>query len=93
MGSRTGRFVVEPQFDWANNFSESMAVVMIDGKKGFIDKTGELIIPPRYESADSFTHGLAMIGVGTGDGFTPYGNMKWGYIDKTGKYILNCTLD
>lgn len=80
---KTGRFVIESQFDGANSFSEALAVVTIDRKKGFIDKTGELKILPQYESADGFSHGLAM----TGDGYTPYENMKWGYIDTTGKYI------
>src|ERR1051326_4328606 len=38
---KTGKVVINPQFDFAQNFSEDMAVVKVGGNSGFIDKTGK----------------------------------------------------
>lgn len=47
--SITGDIVIEPQFKYANVFSEGLASVS-DGKKyGFIDTTGKLVIPMKYD--------------------------------------------
>ena len=38
---KTGKIVIEPQFDCsAANFSEGLARVKIDGKYGYVDKKG-----------------------------------------------------
>lgn len=61
---RTGRFVIQPQFDSARNFAEEMACVELDGKWGFIDPTGRLVIPPQFDWAYDFYHGRARVGRG-----------------------------
>ena len=33
---KTGRWIIQPDFDWANNFSDGLALVVIDGKSGYI---------------------------------------------------------
>jgi hypothetical protein len=54
-------FVIEPQFDRADSFSQGLARVKIDGKWGYIDKTGKLVIQPQFDEADAFSEGLALI--------------------------------
>jgi WG containing repeat len=41
---RAGKFVVKPQFDYADRLVEERGLVVSDGKIGFIDKTGKVII-------------------------------------------------
>ena len=65
-------------YDRVNSFSEGMALVMHEGKYGYIDKTGALLIPVQYESAFDFCEGIALV---MQDG-------KYGYIDKAGNYVI-----
>jgi hypothetical protein len=41
-----------------------------------------MIIEPQLDSAEKFTDGLAMVQIGE-----DRNNPKYGYIDKTGKYV------
>ena len=76
---RRGEFVLKPQFDHINDWSEGMAAVSKDALQvkpksrdgyphlwGFVDDTGRIAIAPRYESAGSFSEGLAAVLVPTG---------------------------
>lgn len=62
------------------DFSEGLAAVSKDNKWGFINKKGETVLDFKYSNADSFKNGLAFV--------TERANNKAGYIDKTGKYII-----
>ena len=48
--STSANIVINPQFDWADSFSDGLAAVLIGddttGKWGFIDKTGRIAINP-----------------------------------------------
>ncbi len=44
-----------------SSFSEGMAVISIDDKKGFIDMTGKIIINPIYSAAGYFRNGAAIV--------------------------------
>ena len=70
---KTGKIVINPQFDSATSFSKGLARVVIGDKWGYIDKTGKIVINPQFDSAASFCDGLARVVIGD----------KWGYIDKT----------
>ncbi len=48
---------------------------------GFIDKTGKMVSGYQFSSTDGFSQGLAKVVVG---GLV---SEKFGYIDKTGKYL------
>ncbi|MFH1515247.1 MAG: WG repeat-containing protein, partial [bacterium] len=82
---KTGKIVINPQFDETWHFSEDLAPVIIgdieSGKWGFIDKTGKFVINPQFDWARDFLDGLAWARIG-GEGFL--GTGKWGVIDKTG---------
>ena len=56
-----GIWIIDPEYDRAEAFSESMAVVRKDGKYGYIDVSGRLVIPVKYQDAGSFSAGLAMV--------------------------------
>ncbi len=79
---KTGRLVINPQFDGAWSFSEGLAMVGSGGwgtrKYGYIDKTGKYVIAPQFDKALSFSGGLARVKIGG----------KWGYIDMTGKLVI-----
>ena len=93
--NKTGKVVVEPQFDRAGDFTEGLAPVSFLNYKskkgyttGFIDNTGKFVIKPQFESATSFSNGLSVIGFNVKyicDGF-PEGD--FGVIDKTGKLVV-----
>lgn len=58
---RSGKFVIPPQFDEAEDFSEDgFAVVKLAGKFGLIDNAGRIIIPARYDRLE-WLKGLALI--------------------------------
>ena len=54
-----GKVIVEPQYDYLENFSEGLAAVEKDGKWGFIDKKGREVIPLKFDSAGDFKNGVA----------------------------------
>ncbi|WP_083631302.1 TonB family protein [Labilibacter marinus] len=68
---------IEP-FNYAEPFSEGLALVEKDLKFGFIDKTGKLVIPFKFTDAGSFKKGITYAAV----------NGKYGYINKQGEFII-----
>lgn len=75
-----GDTVIEAQFDDANDFSEGLGAVEIDGKYGFIDKTGKIVIAAKYETVCDFSEGFA---------YVDDGEEEIGFIDKTGKLVID----
>ncbi|HAA30778.1 MAG TPA: hypothetical protein DCE56_27645, partial [Cyanobacteria bacterium UBA8553] len=43
------------------------------------DRTGKIVIQPQFDEPARFSKGLALVKIGN----------KFGYIDKTGKYVWN----
>lgn len=81
---RAGRTVIEPRYELAFGFSEGRAAVKVGNKWGYIDTAGKMVIRPMpVMRAQDFHHGLAF--VSTKDG-------KYGYINKSGKYVWVPTL-
>lgn len=78
---KSGKVVIKPQFDSAEDFSEGLAQVSSSdkpGKYGYVDTTGKMVISPQFDKADSFSEGLALV---EADG-------KDVFIDKTGKVVI-----
>ena len=47
--NKKGEFVIEPQFDYADNFRDNMlATIKQDGKFGAINLRGEIVVPCKY---------------------------------------------
>lgn len=80
---KTGRFVINPEYDSVESFVEGLARVEKDEKYGYINLKGEVVINIMFDYAMSFYEGLAVVQSGE----------LYGYIDKTGKYVINPQFD
>jgi hypothetical protein len=74
----TGQWVIQPQYDFAGDFAEALAVVELDGQYGYVDANGQEVVAPQYDFAGDFAFGLAPVVV---DG-------EFGYIDQSGKIVI-----
>lgn len=75
----TGKLVIKLKYETVRNFHEGLAAVAKDRSWGFIDPQGNYVLPSQYSSAGSFYNGLAWASIP---------NSKYGFIDKTGSYII-----
>ena len=92
---RSGRMVVEPQWDDAEPFAGGLAAVgtrhvEADGgvsrtvsRQGWIDRTGRVVIPLTWDDAGDFVEGRARVKQGE----------RWGYVDRTGAVIVKPEYD
>ena len=77
---RTGKIVIEPQFEEAEEFAEGIAPVKTNGKWGFIDESGKFVVEPKFSCV--FWYFLS-------EGITPVCfEGKMGAIDTTGKFVV-----
>lgn len=79
---RNGKYVIEPKFKDATVFSEGLAFAVSDGGYPIcIDKHGDTNFQFKFgEDVSLFSDGLAMFETKGG---------KCGYVDKTGKIVIN----
>lgn len=77
---------IEPQYEDADQFSEHLAPVKMDGKWGYIDEENNLVIPCQYDMACLFSEGYAV--VASGSGTDDSGNLTYqlGFVDAAGNY-------
>lgn len=98
---KTGKFVIDPKFDGTYAFNDGYGIVNLDGDYVYIDKNGEakIFFPNQHfyylgsSNIDieepysnwilEFSEGLAAVGILDKDK-----NRKWGYIDKTGEFVI-----
>ena len=93
--NKRGKSILRP-FIYDNGpdyFSEGLARYVSDGKMGFFDERGSVIIPARLSFVLPFSEGLAAFCEGCkeikdGEHSRMEGG-KWGYIDKSGKVVIN----
>ncbi len=81
--NKKGEIVIEPQFDYADDFSEGLAAIKIGGKWGYINKEGKYVINPEFDKVDYFSEGLAAVKI----------RGKWGYINTEGKFVIEPKFD
>ncbi|HBB31171.1 MAG TPA: hypothetical protein DDZ80_03245 [Cyanobacteria bacterium UBA8803] len=74
----SGKPVNQPQFDWADSFTEERARVKRGYKWGYIDKTGQPIGRFQFDEAEFFAEGLALVKIGS----------KYGYLDRKGQLVI-----
>jgi hypothetical protein len=80
---RQGTYVIEPRLEHAGDFSDGLASAKTEKEAGYIDHTGKLQIHlSREDTLWDFEGGFAIV-------MLP--DLKWGYIDKAGKWIWNPT--
>ena len=75
---RTGKFVIPPQFDEGNHFSEGLALVKKGNQWSFIEKSGKQVIVIEAAEVGDFSEGLARIRRGN----------VWGFINKKGEIAI-----
>ncbi len=77
---RSGKIVIEPQFEQANEFKYGLAPVSVGNKWGFIDRRGEFAIDPIFDWIywTGFNEGICPAGI----------NGKKGGIDINGKFVI-----
>jgi hypothetical protein len=89
----SGKWVVQPQFDKAEFFSEGLAPVDLDGKWGYIDGAGSLVIQPQFTEAHYFWGGLARVATGHQLDDNKAMASGYGFIDRTGRMVLPASWD
>jgi hypothetical protein len=82
---KNGVIVITPQFDYAGQFSDELALVQQNGMYGYIDRIGRLVIALQYKYASSFSEGLAVVGNRDDKGFDHF---ELYFIDKQGKQAI-----
>ncbi|HWB26541.1 MAG TPA: WG repeat-containing protein [Chitinophagaceae bacterium] len=77
---KTGKFIINPQFEMAYTFEDGLALVEDSREKfGYIDEKGNFVIPAVYKRATSFAEGAAAV---------VKENQPIEYIDKQGKTTI-----
>ena len=83
-----GNVVINPIFEYGNDFYEGLASVSLGGKWGFIDTTWKFVIEPQFSNAGCFSEGLAP--VNTQQSINGSFNS---FIDKSGKVVIQDTVE
>lgn len=82
---RSGKMVISPQFDFGSMFSEGLALVSLADRWGFISSSGQFAVNPvYYMGSHGFSDGLAAVRMNGG---------KFGYIDASGKTVIEASFD
>ncbi len=77
---KTGKFVIAPQYDLAEDFSQGLAAVMRqDGTWCYINHNGDVVLEGPWRDPGNFSDGLAYVLL----------NGKYGYIDLSGELVLD----
>ena len=77
---KSGKYVIIPQFSYADYFIDGLALVADENEKfGYINEKGDWIIPATYENASNFSEDLAVV--------VPE-NSCIQYINKKGKVVF-----
>ena len=79
----TSRFVIAPQFESAEKFSEGVAAVELNKRFGYVDSDGCFVIRAKYFAAGPFKEGFAW--VMTRKPWTPFGTGEYGFVARLGQ--------
>ena len=75
-----GNWVIEPQFDDADDFCGGFATVKIDDEWGYIKPDGSYLVKPKFSFVDDFSEGFARVRIDDDD--------EMGYIKSDGSYLI-----
>jgi hypothetical protein len=76
---KTGKVIIDGNFDTAEYFSEGLGIVSKDGKYGAVNSNGDLVVPLEYKIIGDFNDSAAYI-VDEND--------RLGYVDNTGEIFI-----
>jgi len=77
--NQKGEVIIEPQFRFAEDFSEGLAGATTDSGSGLIDSNGEFLVQPRFQKVFSFNEGVAVA----------LERDKAGFIDRDGNWLVS----
>lgn len=80
---KTGKFVFPPKYDDMRSFNQGFAAVNVGGHWGFVDPNFKSILPTDYAKVYDFSGERAAV---------QDKNAKWGFIDKSGNWIVKPSL-
>lgn len=81
---KTGKRAFAQNYLEIRAFSEGLAAVKIGDLWGYIDLNGKTAIEAKFDQAYRFSEGLACVMANDPDDGLP----RYGYVDKTGKYVI-----
>lgn len=81
--NRRGAQIIPATFDFALEFTEGLAPVVVGDKVGYIDRTGKIAIEPQFDAGDDFSEGLAAVAQAG----------KVGYVDQRGAFLVQPAYD
>lgn len=81
--NRRGAQAFPTTFDFAQEFSEGLAPVLVGDKVGYVDRTGNIAVEPAFDAGDDFSEGLAAVAQAG----------KVGYIDQRGAFVIQPAYD
>lgn len=94
------RFVIPPQFEFAENFSEGRAVVKINDSWGFIDTNGKVVGVAKYDLAWRFQDGVGRVRIDipngtrkTFEGDETLYIYRYGFVDRDGNEVIPLQFD
>lgn len=81
--NKEGKVELEVSYDYAGDFVEGVAQVLVNKKWGYMDKNGKIAILPQFDLTENFKEGLAAVKL----------NDRYGFIDKSGEFIIEPQFD
>lgn len=80
----SGKFVIKPQFDKAEDFMENGTARIYSGEKvGLIDRNGKMVLAPEFQYISDFSDGVAVTCKGD----------KYEVVDQKGKIIFSSSYE
>lgn len=83
--NKSGKIVIEPEFDDVKVFSEGLSGAKYIDKWGFINKNGDFAIDFIYDDVSNFSEGIALVFV---KDYENPNEGRYGYINREGEYII-----
>ena len=80
---KDGQIVIQPQYTYASDFFNGLAIVNLERQSGAIDKKGKVVIPIKYNMVSPLREGRAAVTL----------NKKSGYVNINGKEVIPLQYD
>ena len=86
----SGKVVIPPTFDDADDFSEGLAHVWVGDRQAYIDTAGAVrfYLPADCADAGYFSEGLALVNVGGASEHHLIEGGRWGYVRRDGQLVI-----
>lgn len=83
INAKDGKTAINALYDYAEDFSNGLSCIELEGKWGCINKEGNYVIEPAFDYIGGFSEGAAHVMI----------DEKYGFIDESGKIIIEPIYD